>query len=138
MKKFGLFGAIALLGTALVLPAIAAQPPVPSDVIKMELTSKGPVLFNHATHSALECGACHHMVQGEETYQTCSTTGCHDLLGQRENKSMQSYYRITHERKTEEINSCFKCHYEVAAANPDRKKELTSCVGSACHPKAAD
>ena len=136
MKKIGLYGAIALLGTALVLPAIAAQPPTPTEVIKMSLTSK-PVDFDHATHAAIDCGGCHHVINGAENYQKCSTAGCHDLLGQRENKSMNSYYRIAHERKTGEINSCLKCHIEVAGDDADLKKELTSCVGSACHPKPA-
>ena len=134
MKKLLICGASALLATALAVPVFAEQPAVPTEPLQMALTKK-PVTFNHATHKDVQCGDCHHQVDGKENYQMCATAGCHDALGQKD-KSVHSYYRIAHDRKTEKFSSCLKCHYEVAQAQPDKKKALTSCVGSSCHPKS--
>ena len=50
---------------ALAVPALAAPPAVPTGPLEMNLTKK-PVIFDHAQHSKLECGACHHQVAGKE------------------------------------------------------------------------
>lgn len=134
MRNVFALGACAMLAISLVVPAFAEQPAMPAEPLKMALTKK-PVMFDHTQHKDLQCGACHHQVNGKETYQKCATAGCHDLLGQKE-KSVNSYFRIAHERKVTNIQSCMSCHLEVAAAKPDKKKELTSCVGSSCHPKS--
>lgn len=134
MRNLFALGACALLAVTLVIPAFGEQPAVPTEPLKMALTKK-TVMFDHSEHKDVPCGACHHQVAGKENYQKCSTAGCHDVLGQKD-KSVNSYYRIAHDRKLKDIKSCLSCHFEVAEAKPDKKKELTSCVGSACHPKS--
>ena len=133
MKKFFTPGAAALLVIVLALPACAEQPAVPDGPIKMELTRK-PVEFDHSFHKDRQCGECHHQVDGADNFQKCASAGCHDVLGQKD-KTVQSYYRIAHDRKVEKSYSCLKCHFEVVQAQPDKKKALTSCAGSSCHPK---
>ena len=135
MKKLLLFGCGTLLAAVLTAPALAAQPAVPSGPLTMSLTKK-PVIFDHAQHSKLACGACHHQVAGKENYQKCSTAGCHDVLGAKD-KSEHSYYRIAHDRKiAAPYHSCMSCHTEVVKQMPDKKKAMTSCIGSSCHPKS--
>jgi len=136
MSKLFLSGACALLAAGFLVsvsPALADQPAVPVGPLNMNLTKK-PVIFDHADHQQQKCGDCHHKVDGKENYQKCATAGCHDVLGNKD-KSVHSYYRIAHDRKVTEIQSCLSCHVEVAKAKPDMKKALTSCVGSSCHPK---
>lgn len=133
MKKLLMFGGAALLSAALALPAYAGQPAVPSGPIAMELTKK-PVAFDHSFHKERQCVECHHQVNGADNFQKCASAGCHDVLGPKD-KTVQSYYRIAHDRKVEKSYSCLKCHFEVAQAQPDKKKALTSCAGSSCHPK---
>lgn len=134
MKKLLLFGCGTLLAAALSAPALATPPAVPSEPLTMNLTKK-PVVFDHAQHSNVECASCHHQVDGKENYQKCSTSGCHDVLGAKD-KSVHSYYRIAHDRKiAASYNSCLSCHSEVIKHLPDKKKAMTSCVGSSCHPK---
>ena len=135
MKKLLLFGGGALLAVALSAPALAAPPAVPAEPLTMNLTKK-PVVFDHAQHSKLECGACHHQVDGKENYQKCATAGCHDVMGAKD-KSVHSYYRIAHDRKiAAPYNSCLSCHSEVIKQVSDKKKAMTACVGSSCHPKS--
>lgn len=155
MKKLLMFGAGAMLATALVLPAFAdaEQPPVLTRPVKMAMTSK-PVMFPHDIHTAQSCEACHtnmpkhfpplvvdtkqdcvvchHLVDGKSNFQKCSTAGCHDALDPKD-KTVKSYFRIFHDRSYE--NSCMSCHENVIKTRPEKRQELTSCVGSACHPK---
>lgn len=134
MKKLLSYVFGAVLAGALVLPALAAQPAAPEGPLKMALTGK-PVMFDHAVHSARTCADCHHAVNGEENYQKCSTAGCHDIIDQKD-RTVNSYYRVMHDRKITQFSSCLSCHFEVVTDLPDRKKDLTSCVGSLCHPKS--
>lgn len=120
-----------LLVLALALPALASQPAVPADGIKMD-KGKQPVVFNHSTHKNEKCGVCHHPVDGKENYQKCGSAGCHDSMD-RKDKSEKGYYNAIHGKNLKFMN-CLTCHLEVAAKEPDKKKELTSCKGSKCHP----
>ncbi len=123
--------ALALI--AIALPALAERPAVPEGPMVMDLTKK-PVTFNHSFHTTVDCGTCHHEVDGAENYGKCSASGCHDLLGNKEKSKVNSYYRVTHERKLD--NSCVGCHVKVAKEKKDKAKTkaMTGCSGSACHP----
>jgi len=129
MKKKLLLIFVGLLAVVLVVPSIAAQPDAPVGPIRMQRTNM-PVVFNHATHQTQECVACHHLVANIANFQSCATTNCHHIMGQR-NRTVNSYYRIFHERRTEAIHSCISCHYEVAGQNSSLRDSLTSCT--ACH-----
>ena len=132
MKKC-ILSACALLILALVLPALAAQPSVPADGIKMAKT-KQAVTFNHSTHQAgMKCGDCHHVVNGKEAYGKCSDAGCHDNLD-RKDVSVNGYYRAMHAKSGTKFATCVSCHAQVAEKFPDKKKELTACKQSKCHP----
>lgn len=154
MKSLLTFGAAALLVSALALPAFAEQPAVPDGPVKMELTKK-PVMFDHGIHTAQQCSACHptmpahfpplevnagqrcvvchHLIEGEyPDSATCSDCHAYDP----KDKSSNSYFGIIHARKVQEgTTTCLQCHYEVIQTRPEKKQELTACVGSACHPK---
>jgi len=132
MKK-NILSVCALLILALVLPALAAQPDVPPDGIKMEKT-KQPVVFNHSTHKTdMQCGDCHHVVDGKENYGKCADAGCHDSMD-RKDKSVRGYYRVMHAKADTKFPTCASCHAEAAAKFPDKKKDLTACKQSKCHP----
>lgn len=130
MKKILMLSLSILVAVALAMPAIAARPEAPVGPMKMALTSK-PVTFNHDTHASVDCAVCHHEVNGVENYGKCGDAGCHDAFGPKE-KGKNSYYRLAHDKKME--NSCISCHTKVAGQDKDKKKALTGCKGSACHP----
>jgi len=132
MKKC-ILSAFALLVLALALPALAAQPDVPPDGIKMEKT-KQPVIFNHTTHQKdMKCGDCHHVVDGKENYGKCANAGCHDSMD-RKDKSVKGYYHVMHTKTGTKFATCASCHAQAAEKFPDKKKELTACKQSKCHP----
>ncbi len=122
---------LALVVCAYALPAFANQPAVPEGPITMEKT-KQPVVFNHSTHTTAACEDCHHPVDGVATYQPCSTAGCHDAMGMKE-KGVNSYYQAMHKAKGTQYDTCVSCHVKVAGKDKAKRKELTSCKGSACH-----
>ncbi len=121
---------LALFVMAFAVP-VFAQPEVPADGLKMELTKK-PVVFNHSTHSTIECGACHHPVDGKENYQSCASASCHDDL--KAKKGTNSYYFVLHAKKGIKYDTCVSCHAKAVAEGKGDKKELTSCAKSKCHP----
>ena len=132
MKKC-ILSVFALLVLALALPAQAAQPDVPPDGLKLDKT-KQPVVFNHSTHKTdMKCGDCHHVVEGKENYGKCGNAGCHDSMD-RKDKSVKGYYRAMHEKSGTKFVTCQSCHLQVAEKFPDKKKELTACKQSKCHP----
>ena len=118
---------LCLLGLA---APLAAAPAAPADGLKMEMTKK-PVTFNHSPHKKLECGTCHHKVDGKESFAKCGSDGCHASM---EKSDPKGYYRIIHAKKDAKFQTCLSCHAEVVAGSPDLKKELTGCKGSKCHP----
>lgn len=130
MKKLLLLGVLGIFVFS--LSAFANQPPVPNAPIAMDKT-KQPVTFNHATHTAYECESCHHPVDGVATYKLCSDAGCHDAMGGAKAKGVDSYYQIAHKTKGTKYSTCISCHADFVKTEKDRKKELTSCKGSACH-----
>jgi len=135
MKKC-ILSAFALLILALALPALAAQPDVPADGMKLDKLTKPPkppVTFNHSSHKDIKCGECHHVVEGKENYGKCGNEGCHDSLD-RKDKSVKGYYRTMHEKSGTKFATCASCHAQTAEKFPDKKKELTACKGSKCHP----
>lgn len=132
MKKMFL-GMCAALVLALTIPALAAKPDVPADGLKMEKT-KTPVVFNHSTHKSAQCGECHHPVDGKENYSKCATAGCHDVFD-RKDKSVKSYYNVMHSKSKLKFDTCMSCHQLAVEKAPDKKKDLTACKGSKCHPQ---
>jgi len=157
MKKLLTFGAV-LLTAAIALPAGAAQfMHIPAGPIKMELTQK-PVYFDHNIHTTEDCTACHtnlpqhfpplavdyekqcavchHKVAGTTPKFKCGTAGCHDP---KDKHAERSYFKIVHDREIfgrgHVADSCLGCHVEVSKTRPEKKQALTSCAGSACHPK---
>lgn len=134
MKKLFACFVVAACVCAFALPNLYAVD-APADGIKMDKTSM-PVTFNHSTHTKEDCRFCHHKASEDMTdIKSCSAEGCHDVLD-RKDKSEKSYYKAMHgNHKT--IPTCVSCHREEAKANGDKefKKMMTSCKGSACHPK---
>ncbi len=131
-----ILGMMAVLVLAFAAPAMAAQPEVPADGLKMSKTKK-VVVFNHSTHKDVSCVSCHHPVDGKEDYRQCSTAGCHDNLDPKDKKSLQSYYKIAHDRKGGKYDSCVSCHLKVVKEkgnDKDLRKALTGCAKSKCHP----
>lgn len=113
--------------------AFAAQPAVPEKPVEMK-GSKKAVLFPHAAHSGVDCVVCHHMVDGRENFQKCSTSGCHDDLAAK--KGQNSLYFVTHSRSPElKQQTCLSCHSKFVAEHEDMKKPMTGCKGSKCHPE---
>ena len=126
-------GIVALWALAFALPASAAQPDVPSDGKKMARTRQA-VTFNHSTHQkGMQCGDCHHPVNGREEYGKCAGAGCHDSMD-RKDKSAKGYYHVMHAKSGAKFATCASCHTQTAEKFPDRKKELTACRQSRCHP----
>ena len=124
---------LAVLILAFALPAAATQPAVPPDGLKMDKT-KQPVIFNHSTHQkGMKCGECHHPVDGKENYGKCANAGCHDSMD-RKDKSVKGYYNALHAKSGAKFATCASCHIQTAEKFPDKKKELTACKQSKCHP----
>lgn len=132
MKKLLTAGVCALIVCAFALPNLYAVD-APADGIKMAYTAS-PVVFNHSTHKSADCTACHHTWDGSSEVKKCTTSGCHDNMDKKD-KSVHSYYQTVH-GKGGAVATCVSCHKDfVKAGNKDRKKELTSCKKSACHPE---
>ncbi|MBP3731325.1 MAG: cytochrome c3 family protein [Mailhella sp.] len=159
MKKLLTLGCAAMLSVMLATPAGAAKfANVPAGPITLELTDK-PVLFDHNIHTATNCSACHagmpahfpplavdtekqcagchHKVAGITPKFHCGTAGCHNA---KDKLAKRSYFKIVHDRniklgKNHVANSCLGCHAEVVKTRPEKKQALTSCAGSACHPR---
>lgn len=130
MKKFvsmGLMSAAVMCFVA--LPAVNAAD-APADGLKMAKTAK-PVVFNHSTHKADDCKACHHTWDGAGAIQSCAAAGCHDVMDKKD-KSVNSYYLAMHNKKAAHP-TCVSCHADKAGDDKDLKKKLTGCKGSACH-----
>lgn len=130
MKKLIICAICALAFTAMgVSFAMAAD--APAGPIKMEKT-KNPVTFDHANH-AMDCKECHHKWDGAGAIVACSSAGCHDNFDKKD-KSDHNYYKAMHGRgKT--VTSCTSCHKaEGKKVDKARKKELTGCKKSKCHP----
>ncbi len=129
MKKM-LWTLLALFVVAFAVP-VFAQPEVPADGLKMAV-SKKPVVFNHSTHTTVTCVECHHPVDGKESYAKCSTAGCHDDL--KAKKGTNSYYFVMHAKKGTKYDTCVSCHAKFVGDDKAKKKELTGCAKSKCHP----
>ncbi len=130
MKKM-VWSIVALFVLAIAVPALAAQPEVPADGIQMK-NGKKAVVFNHSTHKDITCGSCHHPVDGKEDFRKCSTAGCHDDF--KAKKGVKSLYYVMHAKKGTKFDTCVSCHAKVAGADAAKKKELTGCAKSKCHP----
>ena len=115
----------------LAVPALASQPAAPDKPLEFK-GAKKTVLFNHATHQKVDCVVCHHMVADKATFQPCGSAGCHDDLTSK--KGSKSLYAVVHTRQGLKQETCMACHLKVVAEQPDRKKELTGCARSLCHP----
>ncbi len=132
MRKLLILGIFCMMAV-LVLPALAAQPEVPADGFKMNKGGKKEVIFNHSTHKTQTCVECHHPVDGKEDFRSCTTAGCHDNIDPKD-KSINSYYQMIHKKKDSQHQTCVGCHEKTAGDDKDKKKELTACAKSKCHP----
>lgn len=132
MRKALILGIFCLLA-ALVLPALAEQPEVPADGLKMNFSGKKEVIFNHSTHKDEACNTCHHPVDGVDNYGKCSNEGCHNIAGTAE-KGVHSYNQAIHKKKDNKHQSCVSCHEKLAGDDKAKKKELAGCAKSKCHP----
>ncbi|AGW12253.1 cytochrome c3 family protein [Megalodesulfovibrio gigas] len=123
-----------VLSVVLLAAAVGAvaAPQSPSSPLTLRYLKK-EVVFPHAAHGALECRTCHHPWDGENPMPKCSEAGCHDVFDAKD-KSEKSFYKIVHGPGAAAAPSCLACHKDTAAKNPERKKVLTGCAGSACHP----
>lgn len=132
MKKILSLGLVcAALVCFAALPNLNAAD-APADGLKMAKT-KNAVTFNHSTHASEDCKACHHKWDGAAAIKKCSDAGCHDNFDKKD-KSVNSYYQAMHTRKAKETESCLSCHKAAAGKDKAKKKELTGCRKSACHP----
>lgn len=135
MKKFMTLGLVCFaLVCFCALPALNAAD-APADGLKMEKSKKAKkhVVFNHSTHQSEDCKVCHHTWDGAAAVKACSAAGCHDNFDKKD-KSVHSYYQATHSRKAKKAPSCLSCHKKVAKKDKSKKKMLTGCSKSACHP----
>ena len=118
-------------GVPVAAPDVTVAPEVPADEVVLS-GSKKDVPFSHLYHDSLACTVCHHLVNGKKQFAKCSTFGCHDdLMGRRE---MRSLYYVVHAQGNLRHQTCMSCHIRAAEKAPDRKKELTGCSSSGCHP----
>jgi cytochrome c553 len=130
MKKLFVFVVAAAVLCAFALPNLFAGDA--ADGIKMDKTSQ-PVTFNHSTHTEENCEFCHHKSGGDTAaIKSCSSEGCHDVFDKTD-KTEASYYKVIH-GKHDTIPTCVSCHREKAGSDVEKKKELTGCKKSACHP----
>lgn len=122
------------------LPSVygTEKPAVPADGAQMDFfkadKNNRVVTFNHSTHAAFACEDCHHMAN-EHQYSSCANAGCHDIMDQKD-KSAASYYNAIHGKGTDKIHTCLACHRDMTKKDEykAKKKEMTSCAKSACHP----
>lgn len=127
-----LFVAVSIFILAVAMPVLAARPDLPADGLQIK-GSKKTVVFNHSTHKDVDCATgCHHKVKGEENFQKCSTSGCHDDLEAKEGE--KSLRKVIHAKKDTKTPTCLSCHTKIAEEQPDKKKDLTGCKNSKCHP----
>ena len=127
---------LAALSLAFALFALADEPKVPPDGLKMQNmpNSKQPIIFNHSTHSKGECVTCHHPVDGKADFRPCGAAGCHDVFDRRD-KTVKSYYNVMHGKDLAHP-TCVSCHIKVAGDDAEKKKRLTACRNAACHTGA--
>jgi hypothetical protein len=126
---------VALLAMSLLviaLPAVASQPKVPATPLEMKGSQNKVVLFPHAPQEKVECVTCHHKVDGKENFQKCADAGCHDDL--KAKKGDKSLYAAIHTKTGLKHQTCMECHTKQVAEKPEKKKELTGCAKSKCHP----
>ncbi|MBE6441819.1 MAG: cytochrome c3 family protein [Desulfovibrio sp.] len=121
-----------LCGLLLATAAFAvAAPSAPQQPLELQ-GSKKTVMFPHGAHAAIACADCHHLVDGKESFAKCGSAGCHDDIQGRQ--GVKSLYNVMHSKKELNHATCVGCHAKFVAEHPDRKKELTGCAKSACHP----
>ncbi len=121
-------GALVLL---FALPSISQT--APAEDITMAYLPKKTVIFKHSAHKELDCKKCHHMWEKEGDPRKCTTSGCHDVFDSKD-KTEHNLYKTIHGKGSDAATGCLQCHKEEAKKNKDKKKELTGCAGSYCHP----
>jgi len=133
MKKILFSGLLAVILIFAFTALAAERPQVPADGLKLAYLKK-TVVFNHSTHEkGIQCGDCHHPVDGKEDYRLCATSGCHDNLDPKD-KSVNSLYQSFHKAKGTKFPTCVSCHVQVAGNDKDMKRDLAGCLKSKCHP----
>lgn len=116
--------------------AAYAAPEAPAGKLTLEYTKNKSVIFEHSEHKDVPCVTCHHLVDGKEKFAKCASAGCHDAFDRKseEAKTAKGYFRIIHEKSPLKNKTCLACHSEYVQDHPDKKKDMTGCKGSDCHP----
>lgn len=114
-------------------PSISQQA-APAEDITLAYFPEKVVIYKHSAHAGIECGTCHHTWDGAAAMRKCTDSGCHDSFD-RQDKSERSLYNAIHGKGKDTIPSCVQCHRDEGAKNPDKRKQLTGCTDSLCHPK---
>ncbi len=96
------------------------------NVIKGHSKRNLGVVFNHSSHSHLDCFDCHHKNKVKDTPEACSD--CHKNTDP-DAGGYVSFFRAMHV-KNPKHTSCLSCHLEEFPGD----KDMTGCVSSACHP----
>lgn len=136
MKRALLF--MALMACTFASLALAAAGDAPDELVIDNFkapTNNISVTFNHSPHAQYECKDCHHTWDPAcgDPPRPCSFSGCHDVMDKKD-KSATSYYKIIHDMRPKELNTCVSCHRELAGADKQKKREFAGCKGSVCHP----
>jgi len=132
MKKLFTILLSACMVLAVALPALFAEE-APKESIELAYLPDLKVQFPHDKHCSIACQECHHKWDGEGKIQSCTDSGCHDVMDKKD-KTEKSFYNIIHGKGSDDVQTCLGCHREEAKKDKDKRKQLTSCRGSACHP----
>lgn len=111
------------------LPNFAAQNG--PDNVQLKYFPKKTVVFNHSSHGK-DCKVCHHKWDGAAKIQSCAVAGCHDNVTDKKLKT--GLYQAIHNKKAKNPLSCLACHKKKAGKDKAKKKMLTGCSKSKCHP----
>ncbi len=132
MKSFFTLLACMAFVLACALPSLFAVD-TPGAPIKLEYFPNKIVMFPHDKHAALDCKKCHHKWNEKDIIKPCGDSGCHDVFD-KSDKSEKSFYNIVHGKGSADMQSCLACHRQEAGSDKDKKKAMTGCKGSGCHP----
>lgn len=134
MKK--IFPWLAVAALMLLAAPLHAAMSAPSAPLKLAYFPNKVVMYPHSAHAEFKCVKCHHEPDANGNPQKCTTSGCHDVFDKKV-KSPESFYQLAHARTKADPMSCLGCHKEQAKAqkwDKEKKKALTGCSKSKCHP----
>ena len=107
---------------------------------------RSPVDFPHSTHFTFTCYTCHHTWNGDEAMQSCTASGCHDVVERpkpTDGKLLTEAEKIAYFKEAFH-QLCINCHKDIQEQNLKLEMSLrriegklpktgpTGCVD--CHP----